>query len=504
MACLAVATPAAAQGALAKAKAAKALVVGISGGNAPIAWMSASDQPLGITLDFCQAMLKREGIEKIDVYTMPFGSLIPALTSGRIDLACDTFFPTEKRKLLVDFSDILFYNSETLIVRKGNPKGIRKLADLGGKSAGSYEGTVWIDWINDLNKQGAKIESKAYPTPTELIADVAAGRLDGGIVDAVLAAYAVKQNPNLGIELVADYQPREKVSNAVALAVRKDSADLREAAQPDAGGDEGRRVPRPGVREVRPRAPELLPEAIAFTQHGRRAGGRGDGACLALAGLESPVIDRWLEWGPPLMRGTALTIFLTVASFAFALVLGLVLALARLNRRRWYLYKPAQGFVELVRGTPLLVQLFYLYFVLPFVGITMNPILTGVLGLGINYGAYMSEVYRAGIEAIDRSQWEAAHALAMPTPLILRIVVLPQAFRIVIPPMGNYLVSLFKDTAIVATISIRELLFSARLLAAETFQYFAIFTAVLVIYFAISYPASRGVAWLERRMRIGA
>jgi polar amino acid transport system substrate-binding protein len=229
VACLAVAMPAAAQGALAKAKAAKTLVVGISGGNAPIAWMSASDQPMGITLDFCQAMLKQEGIEKIDVYTMPFGSLIPALTSGRIDLACDTFFPTEKRKQLVDFTDILFYNSETLIVRKGNPKGIHKLADLGGKSAGSYEGTVWIDWLNDLNKQGAKIATKAYPTPTELIADVAAGRLDGGIVDALLAAYAVKQNPNLGIELVADYQPREKVANAVALAVRKDSADLREA-----------------------------------------------------------------------------------------------------------------------------------------------------------------------------------------------------------------------------------------------------------------------------------
>lgn len=216
------------------------------------------------------------------------------------------------------------------------------------------------------------------------------------------------------------------------------------------------------------------------------------------------MIDRIIEWGPPLLRGTALTIFLTMASFALALVLGLVLALMRLNRRRWYLYQPAQGLVELVRGTPLLVQLFYLYFVLPFVGITMDPILTGILGLGINYGAYMSEVYRAGIEAVDRSQWEAAHALAMPTRLILRLVVLPQAFRIVIPPMGNYLVSLFKDTAIVATISIKELVFTARLLAAESFQYLAIFTTVLVIYFAISYPASRGVAWIERRMRIGA
>jgi polar amino acid transport system substrate-binding protein len=225
----AAAGPAAAQGALAKAKAAKTLVVGISGGNAPIAWMSPSDEPLGITLDLCSQLVKREGIEKIEVYTMPFGSLIPALTSGRIDFACDTFFPTEKRKAVVDFTDIVFYNSETLIVKKGNPKNIHKVADLAGKSGGSYEGTVWIDWLNDLNKQGGRVTVKAYPTPTELIADVAAGRLDGGLVDAVLAAYAVKQNPSLGIELVADYQPREKVSNAVALAVRKDSGDLREA-----------------------------------------------------------------------------------------------------------------------------------------------------------------------------------------------------------------------------------------------------------------------------------
>lgn len=226
---LLLAPSASAQGALAKAKAAKTLVVGISGGNAPIAWMSPSDEPLGITLDLCKALIKREGIEKLEVYTMPFSSLIPALTSGRIDFACDTFFPTEKRKQVVDFTEIVFYNAETVIVRKGNPKGIRKLADFAGKSGGSYEGTVWIDWLNELNKQGAKLTVKAYPTPTELVADVAAGRLDGGILDAVLAAYAVKQNPNLGIELVADYQPREKQANAVALAVRKDSADLRDA-----------------------------------------------------------------------------------------------------------------------------------------------------------------------------------------------------------------------------------------------------------------------------------
>ena len=128
------------------------------------------------------------------------------------------------------------------------------------------------------------------------------------------------------------------------------------------------------------------------------------------------VVSRWLEWGPALLRGTALTVGLTFGSFAFALVLGLALALARLNPQRWYLHRPAQGLIEFVRGTPLLVQLFYLYFVLPFIGITLNPIVTAIVGLGVNYGAYMSEIYRAGIEAIDRSWGTGEYLLGWFTP----------------------------------------------------------------------------------------
>jgi polar amino acid transport system permease protein len=208
------------------------------------------------------------------------------------------------------------------------------------------------------------------------------------------------------------------------------------------------------------------------------------------------------NYGGVLVSGTWLTIVLTFGSYGVALIVGLLLAVARLDRRRRWLYWPAQAFVEVIRGTPLLVQLFYLFFVLPFLGVRMDPITTGIIGLGINYAAYMSEVYRGGIEAIEKGQWEAAHALAMPWPLAMRLVILPQAFRLIIPPMGNYLVSLFKDTALVATISITELTFTARLIAAQTFQYVEVFTVVLIIYFVISFPASRGVVWLERRMRI--
>jgi polar amino acid transport system permease protein len=212
--------------------------------------------------------------------------------------------------------------------------------------------------------------------------------------------------------------------------------------------------------------------------------------------------NRVSEWLPSLWAGVQVTVFLTFVSMTFALVVGLFLALAQFDTRKKYFTWPARAFVELIRGTPLLLQLFYIYYVFPFFGIRLDPIVAGVIGLGINTGAYLSEVFRSGIDAVDKGQWEAADALGMPTRLTLRHVVLPQAIRIVIPPVGNYFISLFKDTALVSTISVSELLFSGQLLAAQTFRYIEIYSIIFVIYLAISYPASLGVRRIERRLRI--
>ena len=156
-------------------------------------------------------------------------------------------------------------------------------------------------------------------------------------------------------------------------------------------------------------------------------------------------------------------------------------------------------FVELIRGSPLILQLFYIYYVFPLIGIRLTPIEAGLLGLGINYGAYLSEVFRAGIAAVQKGQWEAAGALGLSSWRTMRLVVLPQAIRIVIPPVGNYFVSLFKDTALVSTISIAELMFTGQLIASDTFKYMRIYSVVFLIYVLISAPASLGVRWLERR-----
>ena len=205
---------------------------------------------------------------------------------------------------------------------------------------------------------------------------------------------------------------------------------------------------------------------------------------------------------PDLLRGALISVELTVCVMVLSLVFGLLVALARLTRIR-AVRIVATFYVEVVRGTPCMLQLFYIYFVLPAFGIKIPPFAAGVVGLTVNYSAYLSEVYRAGIQAVPRGQVEAAMALGMSRRLMMRRVILPQAIRIVVPPLGNYFISLFKDTALASTITVKELMFSGQIIAATNFQYFTIYTIAGIIYLGLSYSGSLAVQYLERRMKVG-
>jgi polar amino acid transport system permease protein len=205
---------------------------------------------------------------------------------------------------------------------------------------------------------------------------------------------------------------------------------------------------------------------------------------------------------PDLLRGALISVQLTLVVMALSLVFGLIVALARLSRFK-AIRAGATFYVEVIRGTPCMLQLFYIYFVLPAFGVKIGAFATGVIGLTVNYSAYLSEVYRAGIQAVAKGQVEAALSLGLSRAKMMRLVILPQALRIVVPPLGNYFISLFKDTALASTITVKELIFSGQIIAATNFQYFTIFTIAGMIYLALSYPGSLGVQYLERRMRIG-
>jgi His/Glu/Gln/Arg/opine family amino acid ABC transporter permease subunit len=204
----------------------------------------------------------------------------------------------------------------------------------------------------------------------------------------------------------------------------------------------------------------------------------------------------------PLLAGLVLTVELTLVVMVLSLCFALLVALAGMSRFVWLRWV-IKAYIEVMRGTPLLLQLVYIYYVLPEIGIRLPSFAAGTLALTLNYSAYLSEVYRGGIQAISTGQHDAAAALGMTRGLAMRRIVLPQAIRIILPTLGNYFIGLFKDTALCSVVSIQEVLFTAQIIAANNFQYFTLYTVTGAMYFAVSFPAARLVGYLERVTRGG-
>ncbi|MGJ7605147.1 ectoine/hydroxyectoine ABC transporter permease subunit EhuD [Variovorax sp. RKNM96] len=205
---------------------------------------------------------------------------------------------------------------------------------------------------------------------------------------------------------------------------------------------------------------------------------------------------------PILLQGAVVTVQVTVLSFLLSSALGLGLALMKLSPVRALAWTGAV-IINVIRGLPIIVQLFYIYFVLPEFGVQLTAFQAGVIGLGIAYSAYQAENFRAGIEAVDPGQREAAQAMGMRSALIMRRVILPQAFRIALPPYGNTLVMMLKDSSLVSTITVAEMTRAGQLIASSTFQNMTVYTLVALLYLLMSLPLVYGLRRLEKRFGAG-
>jgi polar amino acid transport system permease protein len=199
-------------------------------------------------------------------------------------------------------------------------------------------------------------------------------------------------------------------------------------------------------------------------------------------GLDVAFMRKWLSF---IMQGAGITLYVSAAAILLATILALIGALARLSNN-----PAANGisgfYISLIRGTPLLVQIFIWYLALPQIGITLDPRLAGILALGVNYGAYMTETFRAGIQAISKGQHEAAHALGMTLGQTFRRIVLPQAFRIVIPPIGNDFIAMMKDSSLVSIITVQELTFRAQKIGRQNFRNLETFIIAAAFYWILT------------------
>ena len=203
---------------------------------------------------------------------------------------------------------------------------------------------------------------------------------------------------------------------------------------------------------------------------------------------------------PRLLEATVNTLLAAGIGYAIALVLGLVLALAQ--RTPWpVLTWAVREVVEFVRSTPLVLQIFFVFYVFPQFGVRLSPWTSGMMAIGLHYASYLSEVYRAGLDGVPRGQWEACRALNLSTRRTYFRIIIPQALPIALPGMGNYLVGIFKDTPMLSVIGVAELMHTANAIGSEYYRYLEPYTLVGLIFLAISLPTAAGLRWLEAAVR---
>ncbi len=224
------------------------------------------------------------------------------------------------------------------------------------------------------------------------------------------------------------------------------------------------------------------------------------GLVVAIASTGRVHADFMAEWAPFILGGVTITIVVSALSILFATLFAVVGALGRLSTFS-PVYAAATLYVSLVRGTPLIVQLIFWYLALPQFGIVLPALVAGVFGLAFNYGAYMTEIFRAGIQAIPRGQIEAAAALGMTDSLTMRRIILPQATRIVIPAIGNEFIAMIKDSALVSYVGIQETFWRASTTGSRSFRMFETLLIAALIYWVLTIFFSLVQERLERRLR---
>ncbi len=464
---------------------------GDSSGGAPFVFQDPKDpaKTVGFEVDLAEALAAELGLKPWFVQNQ-WDSLVPGLKRGDYDVVINGLEITEERKAEVEFSDPYYLTYEALTVPL-KAFDIASLADLKGRRAGTLKGAL----AERLLAETDGVVVVGYDTQTMLYDDLALGRVDAVLMDHPAAVY-------YGIDPRLKNLPGQFGRMAYGVAVRKDEAKL--LAQVNAAL--ARLMKSGKLREIYERWGIWNPVmAAAFVDESRsHAEPVKYAEYLASRGVKlgrRAKFSRYLGYVPLLARGAVTTVQLSLISMLFAVIMGLILALTRLYGPL-FLSWPAAVYVEVIRGSPLLIQLFFIFYGLPTLGVKLQPFTAAVLGLAINYSAYESEVYRAGIQAIPHAQLEASLALGMTRWQALRHIIIPQALRVVLPPTTNDFIALLKDSSLVSVITMVELTRVYGQLAASTYDYLGIGLLTALMYVLIGLPFVRLSRWAEARLAV--
>lgn len=414
--------------------------------------------------------------------------LVPGLERGNYDIIISGLEITPDRARVINFSRPYYVTFEQLSVRRENTD-ISTLDDCRGKKVGTLKGSL----AHRILEARGDLKVLSYDGQVNAYEDLMNGRLDAVLMDHIIALYNVPDQPRL--KMVGPPIGRLEYG----IGVRKDDwvllEDINRALDQIIRSGELRRILERWMLWT-PQCAELFGDHSPGSQRAEAYERHLQSRAQQLTAWEE--MKQYISYLPLLGKGALVTLELSVLAMALAVTLGLLIALTRLYAPR-IVRALAAAYIELVRGTPLLIQLFLIFYGLPHIGIRFSPTLAAILGLALNYSAYEAENYRAGIQSIPKTQMEAALALGMTRLQALRHVIVPQAMRLVIPPVTNDFIALLKDSSLVSVITMVELTKAYSQLANIHYDYLGIGLLAAAMYFFVGLPFVRLARLAERR-----
>ncbi|MFO8344143.1 ABC transporter permease subunit [Staphylococcus aureus] len=439
------------------------LRVGLSADYAPMEFehtVNGKTEYAGVDIDLAKKIAKDNNL-KLKIVNMSFDSLLGALKTGKIDIIISGMTSTPERKKQVDFSDSYMMTKNIMLVKKDKVNDYKDIKDFNNKKVGAQKGTEQ-EKIAQTEIENASITSLSR-LPDVILA-LKSGKVEGVVVEKPVAEAYLKQNPKLGISNVK-FNEEEKDT---VIAVPKDSPKL--------------------LSQINKTIKEVKDKGLIDKYMTNAANAMND---------DSGFISKY---GSFFLKGIKITILISLIGVALGSILGAFVALMKLSKIKiisWI----ASIYIEILRGTPMLVQVFIVFFgITAALGLDISALVCGTIALVINSSDYIAEIIRAGINAVDKGQMEAARSLGLNYRQTMKSVIMPQAIKNILPALGNEFVTLIKESSIVSTIGVGEIMFNAQVVQGISFDPFTPLLVAAALYFVLTFVLTRIMNMIEGRL----
>ncbi|SCU46612.1 ABC transporter substrate-binding protein/permease [Staphylococcus aureus] len=439
------------------------LRVGLSADYAPMEFehtVNGKTEYAGVDIDLAKKIAKDNNL-KLKIVNMSFDSLLGALKTGKIDIIISGMTSTPERKKQVDFSDSYMMTKNIMLVKKDKVNEYKDIKDFNNKKVGAQKGTEQ-EKIAQTEIENASITSLSR-LPDVILA-LKSGKVEGAVVEKPVAEAYLKQNPKLGISNVK-FNEEEKDT---VIAVPKDSPKL--------------------LSQINKTIKEVKDKGLIDKYMTNAANAMND---------DSGFISKY---GSFFLKGIKITILISLIGVALGSILGAFVALMKLSKIKiisWI----ASIYIEILRGTPMLVQVFIVFFgITAALELDISALVCGTIALVINSSAYIAEIIRAGINAVDKGQMEAARSLGLNYRQTMKSVIMPQAIKNILPALGNEFVTLIKESSIVSTIGVGEIMFNAQVVQGISFDPFTPLLVAAALYFVLTFVLTRIMNMIEGRL----